>query len=315
MEKNGKKFSFSITDNTTYAGKDALDFFSKALLENSSRQTFRTVVGVKSKVKLPRYDAGDLIKDAGCSWSNTGEGALSQKGMEVCAKDIQLALCETTFENNFLGELLRNGSNNSEVAPADFINYMLGEVGKKVDNDLEIATWQGDVDSEDYPFSICDGLLKKFDDDSDVVKPTPAATVSTSNVIAELNKVYGAIPKTVRNAEGMTMYLSSDMYAFYLQALANASAEAFYNADRGELNFLGIKVVEAKGMPDATAVASVDKNIILLTDLISDEEDLEIIPQRQITGVREVRISGAFKFGVDYLISDEVVWYSGALAS
>jgi hypothetical protein len=310
-----KKFKFSITDNTTYEGQDALDFYSKALLEGGSRATFRPVVGVKSKVKLPRYDAGEVIKEAGCAWSPSGEGVLDQKPMEVCSKDIQLELCETTFENNFLSELLRKGHNTGQVAPADFISYMLDQVGKKVKNDLEIATWQGDSSSESYPFSICDGLLVQFDEDADIITPTPAVSISISNVIAEMNKVYNAIPKTILNSPELTMYVSTDVYRMYLQALANASSEAYYNADRGEVNFLGVKVYNATGMPNATIVAAESTNLVLLTDLVSDEESLEVLPQAKVTGTRTVRVAGGFKFGVNYLVSDEIVWYSGQLGS
>lgn len=309
-----KKFNFSLTDNTTFEGKDSLEFFSKALLDSGSRKTFRVIPGVKSKIKVPRYDAGDVIKDAGCEWNPSGAGALSQKSMEVCSKDIQIELCETTFENNFLSEVLRNGHNTGQVAPADFLNYMLGRVSAKVENDLEIATWQGDVDSETYPFSICDGILVIADGDDDVIKPTPAATITQSNVIAELSKVYNDIPQTISNDEDLTMYLSSDVYKMYLQALANASSEAFYNAKRDGVNFLGVNVIEAKGMPVATALASKSSNLVLLTDLMSDEEGLDVIPQRPISGARTIHVAGGFKFGVDYLVSEEVVMYNGTAA-
>jgi len=121
---------------------------------------------------VPRYDVGSIIKDASCAWSSTGEGTLSQKQLEACSKDIQLELCSTTFENNFLSEYLRAGSNTGEAAPAQFVDYMIGEVGKKVQNDLEIAVWQGDVTGSTYPQNICDGVLKIADVDDDVIVAT-----------------------------------------------------------------------------------------------------------------------------------------------
>lgn len=305
-----KKFKFAIVDNTTYTGKDALEFYSKALLEGASKATFRVIPGVKSLIKMPRYDAGNVIKDAGCTWSPSGEGTLSQKSMSVCAKDIQLELCTTTFENNFLGELLRPGHNTGEVAPSDFIDYMLLQVGKKVQNDLEIAVWQGDEDSETYPQNICDGLLLKMAADAGVLDATPAADINLGNVIAEITKVYNLIPKTIINNPDLKIYVSDYIYKLYQQAIATASAEAYYVGAK-EPNYLGIPLHWSPGMPDATMVAAVSTNIVLLTDLLSDEEQLNIIPQAGVTGTRTVRIAGGFKFGVDYLISEEVVLYSG----
>lgn len=309
-----KKFKFAITDNTTYAGQDAIDFYSKALLEGASKSTFRVIPGVKSKIKLPRYDAGNIIQEAGCAWSPSGEGVLDQKSFEVCSKDIQLELCTTTFENNFLGELLRPGHNNGEVAPTEFIDYMLGEVGKKVQNDLEIAVWQGDTDSLNYPQNTCDGLLKKFGDDVAVLTVTEAANIDLSNVIAEVTKVYEAIPTTIVNNPNLRIYVSDYIYRLYQQAIAAASNEAYYVGSK-EPNYLGINLVWAPGMPAGSMVAAVTDNILLFTDLLSDEEELNVIPQSAVSGTRTVRIAGGFKFGVDYLISEEIVWYNGNAAS
>lgn len=306
-----KKFKFAITDNTVYTGQDALDFYSKALLEGASKSTFRVIPGVKSLIKLPRYDAGNLIKDAGCAWSPTGEGTLSQKSMSICAKDLQLELCTDTFEGNFLGSFLREGHNTGEVAPSMFIDYMLAEVGKKVQNDLELAVWQGDSDSLNYPENICDGLLLKMDADADVIAITGASAVTLSNVIAEITKVYNAIPQTVIKNPNLKIYVSDFVYKLYQQAIATASSEAFYVGAK-EPNFLGIPLHWSPGMPNERMVAAVSDNLVLLTDLLSDEEELNIIPQSNVTGTRTVRIAGGFKFGVDYLISEEVVVYDVA---
>lgn len=306
-----KKFKFAITDNTTYSGQDALDFYSKALLEGPSKSTFRVIPGVKSKIKLPRYDAGNVIQDAGCSWTPTGEGTISQKSFEVCSKDIQLELCTTTFENNFLGELLRPGHNSGDVAPTEFVDYMLSEVSKKVQNDLEIAVWQGEAGATalNYPQNICDGLLTKFAADALVIGVTGATGgVTLNNVIAEVTKVYEKIPATVITNPNLRIYVSDNIYRLYQQAIASASNEAYYVGAK-EPNYLGINLVWAPGLPANNMVAAVTDNLLLLTDLLSDEEELNVIPQANVSGVRTVRIAGGFKFGVDYLISEEIVAY------
>lgn len=302
-----KLFQFAITDNTNYAGKDLIDFYSKALLEGASKGTFRVIPGVKSKVQVPRYDAGQIIKDASCTWSAAGEGTLSQKSMEACSKDIQLELCTTTFESNFLGEYLRAGHNNGEVAPQVFVDYMVGQVRDKVQNDLEIAVWQGNATGETYPQNICDGLLKKFGADVNVIDVT-GVTLTLSNIIAEVTKVYEAIPATVINNPELKIYVSDNAYRLYQQAIAAASNEAYYVGAK-EPNFLGIPLHWSPGMPANRMVAAASDNLVLLTDLLGDEEELSIIPQRDKSGTRTVRVVGGFKFGVDFLVAEEIVNY------
>lgn len=307
MKSLGKNFKFAITDNTTYAGKDAVDFFSQALLAGGTKDMFRVVPGVKSKIKLPQYDAGELIKDAGCSWSPAGEGTLSQKSFEVCDKEFQLELCVTTFEANFLGEYLRPGSNTGEVAPELFTNYMLNEVKKKVQNDLELAIWQGNATGATYPQNICDGILRKLTADTTVIDVT-ATTVSSANVIAEITKVYNAIPQTILTNPDLVIFVPTSIYRFYQQAIAAASNEAYYVGAK-EPNFLGIPLVWSPGLPNNTMVAGVKTNFILLTDLLDDYETIQIVPQWNVAAVDTLRIAGRFKFGVDYLIGSEVVLY------
>lgn len=307
MKSLGKNFRFAITDNTTYAGKDAVDFFSTALLAGGTKDLFRVVPGVKSKIKLPQYDAGSLIKDAGCSWSPAGEGTLSQKSFEVCDKEFQLELCVTTFEANFLGEYLRPGSNTGEVAPELFTNYMLSEVKKKIQNDLELAIWQGNATGATYPQNICDGLLREMTGDTTVIDVT-ATTINLSNVIAQITRVYEAIPQTILTNPDLVIFVPTSIYRFYQQAIAAASNEAYYVGAK-EPNFLGIPLVWSPGLPNNCMVAGVKSNFILLTDLLDDYETVQIVPQWNVAAVDTLRIAGRFKFGVSYLIGSEVVLY------
>lgn len=303
-----KKFKFAITDNTIYEGRDAVDFFSEALLDGVSSKTFRVIPGVKSKIKLPQYQVGELIKEAGCSWAPTGEGSLSQKSFECCPLQLQMELCTTTFENNFLGEYLRPGSNTGEVAPELFISYMLNQVKKQVQNDLELAVWKGDSTSPSYPTNICDGLELQLAADGDVIVAT-GTTVTLSNVIAEITSVYDAIPQTVLNSPDLVIYVGTAIYKLYQQAIAAASSEAYYVGAK-EPNFLGIPIVWAPGMSNNTMVAGVKSNFILLTDLLSDEETVTVVPQWNVSAVSTVRIAGNFKWGVSYLVGSEIVFYS-----
>jgi hypothetical protein len=309
MKSLGKNFKFAITDNTTYQGRDAVDFFSEALLDGTTIRTFRTIPGVKSKVKLPQYDAGSLIKDAGCSWSPAGEGTLSQKSFEVCDKEFQLELCVTTFEANFLGEYLRAGSNTGEVAPELFTNYMLEQVKKKVQNDLELAVWAGNATGSTYPQNICDGLLRKLSADTTVIDVSGTTAITLNNVIAEITKVYTLIPQTIIGNADLVIYVSTSIYKLYQQAIAAASSEAYYVGAK-EPNFLGIPLVWSPGLPTNTMVAGVKTNFLLLTDLLDDYESVTVVPQWNVAAVDTLRIAGRFKFGVDYLIGEEIVLYT-----
>jgi hypothetical protein len=300
-------FKLSFTDNTTFYGKDAEGFYANALLTGSSKSLFTLIPNVKSKIKLAQLNIGSILQAADCSFSNTGEGTLAQKSFEVEPIKINLSYCKRTFETNYLSQLLRPGSNNAEVMPPSVEAFLLNEVANKVSADLEQLVWKGNTATASYPLSLADGLQKQLLADAAVVDVT-AATLSSTNIIAQISAVYNAIlPQILDEA---VIMVPSTAYRFYRQALAAASAEAYYMQDHSELRFLGVQVIEAKGMGDNKMVAGRLSNFLLLTDLISDFEAVQILPQSNVTGEPVVRMTAEFKFAVGYVYGSEIVYYN-----
>lgn len=307
---NKQNFKLSFTDNTTFYGKDLEGFYAVALLTGNSKAEFKLIPNVKSKVKLGQLDLGNILQDADCSFSSTGEGTLSQKSFEVCPIKINLEYCQRTFETNYLSELLRPGSNNDQVMPDSVETFLLGRAAEKISADTEQLVWKGNTATASYPLSLCDGLEKQFLADAAVIDVAGTASITSSNVIAELTKVYNAIPNTIIDAEDLRIFISPSVHRAYRQALASASSEAYYMQNYGELHFLNVKLSVAPGISTYRMVAARKSNLLLLTDLMSDFEDISVLPQKSVTGVPVVRMIGEFKFGVGYIFGSEVVFYN-----
>jgi len=307
MKKNDFKLSF--TDNTTFTGIDAEGFYAKALLTGKSKEAFRLIPNVKSKIKLGELAIGNILGDADCSFSSAGEGVLNQKAFEVNAIKINLEYCQRTFEVNYLSQLLRPGSNNDEVMPATVESFLLDQVSLKVSADTEQLVWKGDTATASYPLSLVDGLEKQLLADAAVID-VASTTLSKSNIIAQLGLVYDKIPETIIGAEDLRIFLSPSAFRFYREALADASAEANYMQNYAELHFLDVKLSVAPGISTNKMVAARTSNLLLLTDLMSDFEDIQILPQKSVTGVPVVRMVGEFKFGVGYIFGSEIVFYN-----
>lgn len=307
---NKQNFKLSFTDNTTFYGKDLEGFYAVALLTGNSKAEFKLIPNVKSKVKLGQLDLGNILQDADCSFSSTGEGTLSQKSFEVCPIKINLEYCQRTFETNYLSELLRPGSNNDEIMPASVETFLLGRAAEKISADTEQLVWKGNTATASYPLALCDGLEKQFLADAAVIDVAATASITSSNVIAELTKVYNAIPNTIIDAEDLRIFISPSVHRAYRQALASASAEAYYMQNYGELHFLNVKLSVAPGISTNKMVAARKSNLLLLTDLMSDFEEISVLPQKSVTGVPVVRMIGEFKFGVGYIFGSEVVFYN-----
>lgn len=304
-----KNFKLAFTDNTVFYGKDAEGFYARALLTGKSKEEFKLIPNVKSKIKLGQLNIGNILQDADCSFSSTGEGTLAQKTFEVCPIKINLEYCQRTFEVDYLSQLLRPGSNNDEIVPASVEAFLLDQVALKVSADTEQLVWKGDTATASYPLSLCDGLEKQLLADATVIDVT-TTVLSASNIIAQLGRVYDAIPQTILNEDDLRIFLSPAALRFYRQALAAASNEAYYMQNYAELHFLNVKLSEAPGISTNKMVAARKSNLLLLTDLMSDFEEIQILPQKSVTGVPVVRMTGEMKFGTGYIYGSEIVFYN-----
>ena len=301
----------ALTDNTTFYGKDAEGFFKKVLTTGVAKSELTLVPNVKSKIKLAFSDLGNILQADDCSFSSTGEGTLNQKTMEVCDLKVNLEYCATTFEANYLSLQLRAGSNNEEVMPASYADFVVNYVAEKVASDLELVMFQGNTATASYPYSLCDGLNKQLLADSAVIDVSAtSSTITSSNVVGELNRILEAVPAEVRVRPNFKIFVSQQIAFAYKQAQASTQGGLFLVGDK-ELNYLGFRLVPTSALSAKQAIACDTETVFFLTDLVSDWDDILIIPQRNISGARTERFATSLKFGVNYLYGNQIVFYSG----
>ena len=100
----------ALVDSTVYTAENENvgEFWQKALLGSEVlNEVFTIMPGVKNSIKLNQWDLDDdIIQDADCSFSNLGEGTLSEKTFSVVDKKVNLQYCISTFEQNYLHSLI-----------------------------------------------------------------------------------------------------------------------------------------------------------------------------------------------------------------
>jgi len=305
-----KNLKFDLTNSSTTNPVDSANIYHSALIKGGSKELFTAIVDVKDKARIRKHDFGNVLQSDSCTFSDQGAGALSEKLVDTCPIKVNVEICQSTLESSFVSHQMASGSNNADFLPADFQNYVIAKLGEKMSADFEKVVWQGDASAtgSSYPIPLCDGLIAQFTADGNVVDVT-ATTITASNVIAELNKVYDAIPQEVKFSSEMRIFVPSNVMAAYKQAVAAASAEAFYTKD-AEPMFLGIPLVLAQGLPSNKMVAAELSNLFLITDLVSDFDDIRLISMYATTGDDTVRLVGRVKFAVSYAYGAEVVLYS-----
>jgi hypothetical protein len=305
-----KNLLFDVTNTSTNNPIDSDKIYHSALIAGGSKSLFTPIVDVKDKARIRKHDFGNVLQVDGCTFNAQGAGALSEKLVDACSIKVNLELCQSTLESSFVANAMASGANKSDFLPVDFQNYLTSKLAEKMSADFEVLAWQGDVSNTGgtYPIPLCEGLIGQFTADATVVDVT-ATTITSSNVIAEMNRVYDAIPEAVKFSDRMRIFVSSNVLGAYKQAVAAASAEAYYTKD-APLTYLGIELVLAQGLPSNRMVAAELDNLFLITDLISDFDDIMLLPQGAVTGDDTIRVKGRVKFAVSYAYGAEVVLYS-----
>lgn len=283
------------------------EFYEQALLENRSSAQFRQVLNIKEKTKIGSLDFGTLLFPADCTYQG-GDSNLGAKEMDVCKIQIGTDLCMYELETSFLADWMNAGSN-GDWLPAEFANYMYSELSREVSDYLEQLTWQGDTsvtfDANDPAtfIGLCDGLEKQLcGANIPVAQRVSGTAIDSTNVIAEMTKVYNARPAKVKAQPktNVSWFVSQNVADAYRLAVALQSAEV-YTAQEASLNFLGYELKVATGMSDDVMTLSLKDNYVFLADLVSDPEDLNVIDLSKTTGEKSIRVRSDFKVGFNYL--------------
>ena len=299
----------ALTDNTTFYGKDAEGFYRKALTSGTAKSVLTLIPNVKSKIKLSYSDLGNILQADDCSFSASGEGTLNQKTMTVCDLKVNLEYCATTFEANYLSAQLRAGATD-QAMPDSYAQFVVNQIADVVSQDLELVMFKGDTATSSYPLSLCDGLIKLMQADSDIIDVSAtSSTISSTNVLTELDRVLDATPAKVRNKPNFKIFVSQEIAFAYKQKQAATTGGLFMVGDK-ELNYLGYRLIPTSGLSAKQMIAFNSDKVFFLTDLVSDWNDIIIIPQRNISGARTERFATSLKFGVNYLYGAEIVLYS-----
>ena len=299
----------ALTDSTTFYGIDAEGFYRKALTSGVVKNELTLLPNVKSKIKLASNDLGNILQADDCSFSASGEGTLAQKTMEVCDLKINLSYCVTTFEQNYLSAQLRAGSNSEQVMPDSYAQFVMASIAEKTASDIEKIIIAGDTGTSSYPYSLCNGLCKLLNADSDVNKVSAtSSSINKSNVVGELDRLLIECQPQIAAKEDFKILVSQDIAFAYKQAQAATTGGLFLVGDK-ELNYLGFKLIPTSALGVKKMIAFAASNVFFLTDLVSDFDAIRMIPQANITGARTELFAANLKVGVNYMFGTEIVLY------
>jgi len=300
----------------SYQPSTNMDWFTKALfggrlIENGK---IDVITGVKESTMLNLINFEDsLLQPDGrdCAWTPDRIFKLSEKEVTIKTYKINLEQCIDDLERKRINIMLKPGAKNTQL-PESLEEATMAMLAAELSAEIETKIFMGDSESDPNDF---DGAVKVLKSSSEAVKIT-GAKLTKSNVLAEIEKVYEAIPETVLvkgiENDSIKIYVSFETLQRAKMALASVSNQVVSTALtlQGEtLRYLGVEIVPAKGLDSKTMIAADMGNFLLATDLLSDTEEIRM-GQFPAPHDNKVFIDGRLRLGFVIPFEDEVVFYN-----
>lgn len=290
---------------SSYAGEFAGKYLGAALLsaDTLDKGAITILPNVKYKAAMKVGAFSNLVRSADCDFDSTTSGlTLTEKVLTPTELQVNLQICKKELHADW--EAAQMGFSAFDELPPLFSDYVIARVAAEVAKATEVSIWQGSAGEGNF-----DGFETLLTADADVVDVV-AGTVTTANVIAELQKIVDAIPSGVYGKEDLTIYISQNIAKAYVGAQAALGYRELYHVGQTEMNFQGIPLFATGGLADNTAVAAQKSNLFFGTGLLNDRNEVRVIDTADFLGDDNVRVVMRYTAGVQVGIGADTVLYS-----
>lgn len=309
----------------SYNAKENTEWFTRAMFGGRLIQGgyIRVLTGVKGDELLSQIDLENKIlqidgKD--CAWTPNQIIKLSEKKASVKTYKINLEQCIDELENKRTLYQLSPGAKN-ESLPPELEAATLALIAIGLSNEIEEMIVGGDESKDPNQFN---GMVKTLLSKAVSIQ-LAGAVLTKANVLDRVEAVYNAIPEEVLQSEDAgTLYVmgSCNTRRLIRAALADknnqviAASWTVDDADKRNprLYYLGMEFVPAKGIDNNTLIGYDSRNAYLLTDLLSDLDEVELgnFPK---PNEDKVFIKGRLRLGFVIPFEDEMVIMSTAIST
>jgi hypothetical protein len=310
--KQRQNFATTTSITTTYTGDFAGKYIAAALLSGKTldQRAITIVPNVKYKQVMKRIATTNIIQDATCDFAATGSVTLTERILTPKELQVNIELCKKDFRSDW--EAIEMGFSVYDNLPASFTDFLLAQVAGKVAEATEQAIWSVSASGS----GNFQGLLNQLTaGGSGAVSSSASGSITSANVIADLEALVSAIPDTVYGKEDLTIYIPTNVAKAYQQALGANYANGYNNmvtVGQKPFDYNGIPLFVAPGLPSNYMVAAEKSNLFFGTGLLSDSNEVKVLDMADLDGSQNVRIIMRYTAGVQFGIGSDIAIHKGA---
>ncbi len=310
------KFDLNI-DASALINPNPVEFFAKTYITEDVVNNFRALPGVKNRTKIATTSFDNVLKEATCNFSSDIQ-VLSAIEIDVESLSAMSQICRYDIEASFLSTQMAVGANASFEIPS-FMTFYWDQLTKQIANEIAHIRWFGNkslIANAGSYLGLVDGYevkLKASVVNSTGVHSVTGATITATNVIDELTKVYNkffeVVPSGLSRLNDIRIYVSPQVAAAYKLATASGNTLTFVTKSL-DLTFLDVIISVQPGMSKDKIAMSFKDNFIYSFDGNGDQSEIKTVNMYESQAEPYLRSRVELKLGFHLVNLDEIVYYS-----
>lgn len=252
---------------------------------------------VKDELPLPKLSIADIVKPGNTTFNATANAIVhSARIAKVRHCKVDLLITPSEYETTWLGNLRKNGQNNSDMPLQQFIFNSV--FAKANENIYRTAIYGGTHNaSGTSSIDVMDGFLKIIADEITATNLTPVVTgaITSTNVEAKLLSVYDALDEAYKNVP-VEMKVNAQIYDWYIRQQRSTYGGNVDYQIRTSLYGTSCTLIREPGLGTSQRLICTPKNnMVYVTDSQSDSSTVDT----QIFD-RSIKLLIDFKAGVQF---------------
>lgn len=289
-----EKFGFNLSGLETYTDQVSGILIAESVVKGKTADLCFVQQGIKGTQSLNLLSSTLNVQTGSCGWNSSGSTTYTQRDITVCDLKVNESLCPRDLNNYYLSTFLNAGSYNESVPFEEAIaSLKVAQIQKYVEEQLWRAT---------TATTCFDGFATLISTGTTGVVPVVGASaITSSNALAEVDKLVELVPNEVADRDDLIVWMSMSNYRKYLINLRTSNYYQPWVVDGDQMSEYitmhpgtNIRVVGTHGINTDGVYLGAAEFMVVGCDLLSDEEGLNIFYSRDND---EVRVRANFKIG------------------
>lgn len=317
-----------INNQITYTVKNNGEWFYQSLQKahTLANDYIRVIPNVTKDVKIHKLvmanNTVSQVDNRDCAWSPTQRITLNEATFQVKNFKINEEQCMEELDSIWSEMQYREIGATKDQWPTNtdgnesLESAVMFHLQNSLSQDIERIIWGG---SGNTVAGVQDGIVDKALASSTSIKIT-GQTIDAANVLGEIEKVYNAIPNVVLNdgefdpeKAAVKIFVNMDIMRYLRQALSTVATSnqvilPSFAVEGGKIYYLGVEIVVV-GLPANTMIAASKDNLVFVTDLLSDTQEIRAQFGNDLKDESTLYIKGAYRANAGMIFDDELVIY------